>query len=459
MSLLTVVILAAGLGKRMKNDLPKVATRTLDGPMILSVISAATALSPEKIVIVTGHKKEIVEDLINAYRCKCKVEFAFQDVQKGTGHAVQCALPNIKDAAGDVLILYGDTPLIKPQTLTTFLLSHEQSGATISILTILSDGTTAYGRIVRNNSGAIVKIQESKDCTPEELAIKEVNSGIYLVKKDFLVRSVSGLQDNNAQKEYYLTDIVEAAVKSNVPLFAHSINDQAEVQGINDFYDLALVNKTIMEERIKELLKAGIRILDPSSVFIDKDVSIGVGTYIGPNVHLKGKTIIGARCIIEGTAYIEDCIIGDDVHLKFSIRMDHSVVKNKASVGPFANIRPETVMEEDVKVGNFVEVKKSILKKGAKVSHLSYIGDSTVGEDVNIGAGTITCNYDGRQKHRTVIEAGVFIGSNTSLVAPVTVHSGATVGAGSVITKDVEANSLTLTRAPLFIKSQWTKKK
>lgn len=459
MESICIVILAAGLGKRMKSDLPKVATETLNGPMILSVVKTALTLNPQKTIVITGHKREVIESLIEKSPYRGKVTFTYQEKQLGTGHAVQCAVPALQDAPDEVLILYGDTPLISSTTLSAFQAEHKNSSATLSILTLQSDGTTAYGRIVRDTHGKVQKIVEAKDCSSEEIKIKEVNSGIYLVQKKFLLDALSALTNNNAQSEYYLTDIVEAAVKQNNPVHTYTVHDPLEVQGVNDFYDLALVNGAIMEQRTKELLQSGVKLLDPSSVFIEAGVTIGAGTVIGPNVQIRGKTTIGSRCKIEGTALIIDATIKDDAHIKFSVQIQGATIGAHAAVGPFAHIRPDSILDEEVKVGNFVEVKKSHLKKGAKASHLTYLGDATIGQDANIGAGTITCNYDGVKKSQTIIEDNVFIGSNSSLVAPVTIRKGATIGAGSVITKEIPEDSLALTRAELFVKKGWGKKK
>ncbi len=465
MESLAVLILAAGLGKRMKSDLPKVVATTCDKPMIHHVLETASSLNPERIVVVTGHKKEVVVDCItkgaktNSYDIS-KIQYADQLAQLGTGDAVKSALPALESFTGTVLILYGDTPLVSPKTLSDFLKTHASSSSVLSLITVNLSEANAYGRIIRDpNSKTIQSIVEAKDCSPAELSVTEVNSGIYAVESTFLRGAVTDLKNDNAQGEYYLTDIVGAAVSEKLPVATYSIHSMREVQGVNDLYDMSLVNRTIMEERVKALLKSGVYFEMPDTVSIDAEVTIGAGTKIGPNVQIRGKSSIGSGCVIEGTAFIQDSRIADNVHIKLCVRMEKAVVGNDSMVGPFAHLRPDAVLDEDVKVGNFVEVKKSHLKKGAKASHLTYLGDATVGKDANIGAGTITCNYDGYKKSETIIGAGVFIGSNSSLVAPVTIEDGATVGAGSVITKRVEKDSLAITRSPLITKAGWSKKK
>lgn len=463
MESLAVLILAAGLGKRMKSDLPKVVSSTCDKPMIRHVLETAEALAPSRVVVVTGHKREIVERCIeeggDRYERK-KIRYAFQESQLGTGDAVRAAIPQLENFTGTVLILYGDTPLISHVTLRSFLERHRDSRAALSLITVSVSEENAYGRIVRDpETDAVRRIIEARDCSAEQLRIAEVNSGIYAAEVSFLREAVADLKNDNMQGEYYLTDIVEAAVREGLPVHTFTIGDMREVQGVNDLYDMSLVNRAIMEERIKELLKAGVRILHPETIYIESGVTVGTGTVLGPNVQLLGNTTIGAGCIIEGTAYIKDSAIADAVHLKLGVRIEKATVGRGASVGPFAHLRPDTVLEEEVKVGNFVEVKKSRLRKGAKASHLTYLGDAEVGEEANIGAGTITCNYDGYNKFQTKIGANVFIGSNSALVAPVEIEEGATVGAGSVITKKVEKDALALTRAPMVVKAGWSKRK
>lgn len=462
---LSVIILGAGLGRRMRSDLPKVVISTCERPMIQHVVEAASSLSPERIVVVTGHRREMVEEAVQAgaaeglYPIK-PLSFAIQKDQLGTGDAVKAALPNLEGFSGDVLILYGDVPLLRKETLKGLLTKHHSNGSDLTIVTAITDQQNSYGRIVRDSrSKSILKVVETKDCTPEEFAIKEVNVGIYLCESKFLKTAVLGLKNQNAQKEYYLTDIVEAANGSALKLDALIISDISEVQGVNDRIELGIVNETIRNRRVAQFVLDGVEISDPRTTYIDPGVTIASGVKIGPNVQLIGETSIAAGVLIEGNTYIKSCNIENQAVIKFSCHLEDSKIGAGASVGPFARIRPGSILERDVKIGNFVETKKAHFKEGAKASHLSYLGDCTVGKEANVGAGTITCNYDGYKKSKTTIGDGAFIGSNTSLVAPVEIGAGATVGAGSVITKNVEPDALAVTRAPQVSKPGWSKKK
>lgn len=460
MSLLNVIILAAGKGTRMKSDLPKVVHKTINGPMIHLVISAAEFINPKKIVIVTGFKKEIVEESVNQFKTNCKIEFAHQSEQLGTGHAVKCALESCADlkiSKNLTLILYGDTPLLSKKLISEFLEEHKISKADLSLISVETKLDSSYGRIIRDPNGSVSKIVEFKDCTPEQKKIREVNSGIYLADSEFLADCIKELTNNNAQKEYYLTDIVEVAVSLKKSVKAFFTSDESLVQGVNDLKDLDLVNKILVKNKIDELLLSGVTFLDSSSVYIEPSVRIGQNCIIGPNVQLFGETTIANKTTIEGTCYIKDSTIGENCSLKLGLRIESAIIKNNVSIGPFAHIRANTELNEDVKIGNFVETKNSILHKGVKANHLSYLGDAEIGEDSNIGAGTITCNYDGYKKSKTTLGKNVFIGSNTSLVAPLTINDNVVIGAGSVITKDIEAGSLALTRAPLVKKNGWVK--
>lgn len=457
MQSLGIIILAAGLGKRMRSDIPKVLHKTCDMELIHHVLHTTQKLSPLETILVVGHKKELVKDSV--LKVFPSVNFAVQETQLGTGHAVQCALSSVQSSK-NILILYGDTPLTTEKTLKEFLAFHEKSNSDVSLITVVSEGENAFGRIIRDpNTNNIVKIQEAKDCSPAELTIKEVNSGIYVVSLDFLIDSLSKLKNSNAQKEYYLTDIVEIAVSLEKKVGAFTIRSFEEVQGVNTLLDLAMVNKAIQTKRIEEFITNGVSFRSPESVFIEKDVQIASGVSIGPSVELLGATVIEEGVVIEGSAYIKDSLIGKNVHLKLGVRIEGTKIEEGVSVGPFAHLRPETVLEKDVRIGNFVETKKAHLKQGAKANHLTYLGDCSVGTNANVGAGTITCNYDGYVKSKTTIGDNVFIGSNTALVAPVEIKAGATVGAGSVITKTVEADALAFTRSPLTIKQGWAKSK
>lgn len=461
---IAVVVLAAGLGKRMGLDLPKVVVSSRERPLIQHVLSSAAQLRPERIVVVTGHRRELVEEAVRAgvesglYPGQA-ISFAVQEQQKGTGDAVKSALPALEGFKGTIIILYGDVPLIKPKTLEALLNRHHTTKATLTVLSLKSDQQFAYGKILRGKDGQIEKVTEIKDCTPEQLLISELNSGVYAVDSAFLAPAVKELKNENAQKEYYLTDIVERAASEGQRVSSLITHDADEVLGVNTQVELANVNRALLRAQIEGFISAGVTVEDIQTLYVDPDVKIGSGSRVGPQVQLRGGTVIGRDVTIEGCAYITRSKIEDAAHIKFSVRIEDAVVGPAASVGPFAHLRPGTKLGEGSKIGNFVETKNAVLEKGVKASHLSYLGDCEIGAETNIGAGTITCNYDGVRKHKTSIGSEVFIGSDSCLVAPIKIGNGAYVGAGSVITKDVESDSLAFTRPPLMIKSGWAKRK
>jgi bifunctional UDP-N-acetylglucosamine pyrophosphorylase/glucosamine-1-phosphate N-acetyltransferase len=462
---LSVIILAAGKGTRMKTELPKVLCETIAGPMIDVVIDHALHLNPDSIFIVTGYKNQLVEEHVKtAFEPHLKkLHFVHQTEQLGTGHAVKVVVdaPSFNEipSDSDVLILYGDTPLLEASLLRNFSISHQTQKASLSLITVNEPKENSFGRIIRNSYSHISKIVEVKDCSELEKKIQEVNSGIYLISKTLLQTLIYKIGNKNSQNEYYLTDLVELASSSSEKIFGFTAPSFDHVMGVNNLLDLQIVNRIIMNEHLKRLMSDGVTCLDPSSVYIEPTVTIGAGSKLGSNIQIKGNTKIGSNVSIEGTAIIIDSIIGDNCTLKLGTRIEASTLEDSVSVGPFANIRPETVLRKDVRIGNFVETKKSTLEAGVKVNHLSYIGDTSVGADTNIGAGTITCNYDGIKKSKTIIGERVFIGSNSSLVAPVTIESDTTIGAGSVITKDVGTGSLAVTRAEQKEIKGWTTKK
>jgi bifunctional UDP-N-acetylglucosamine pyrophosphorylase/glucosamine-1-phosphate N-acetyltransferase len=462
---LSVIILAAGKGSRMKTDLPKVLCRTVAGPMIDVVISHALKLSPNHLFIVTGYERELVENHVQKSfgNCKTPIHFVHQSEQLGTGHAVRVVADDVAfsslPTSENLLILYGDTPLLEASLLSSFLSTHNEKRADLSLITVHEERQNTFGRIIRSKDSLVQKITEVKDCTPEELTITEVNSGIYLISQQLLQEMIYKIEPLNAQKEFYLTDLVELSANAKRNIAAYMAPSADHVMGVNNLIDLHLVNSIIMNEYIKKLITDGVSFVDPTSVFIEPSVTIGSGSVIGPNVQLSGSTRIGSQVTIEGTALIIDSSIADSCTIKLGSRIEGSMLEERVSVGPFANIRPDTVLKHDVKIGNFVETKKSVLEAGVKVNHLSYIGDATVGTETNIGAGTITCNYDGFKKSKTTIGERVFIGSNSSLVAPVTIAADTTIGAGSVITKDVAAGALAVTRAEQKEIPGWSAKK
>ncbi len=453
------IVLAAGLGKRMKSDLPKVLAQVAGKPILTHIIKTLDLLTPTSISIVIGHKGELVKEATASLSTTSAIIYSVQKEQKGTGDAARVGLESLKDFSGIILILPGDAPLISSQTLSELINFHETEKATLSFLSFPANNPSGYGRIIRDSKDVVLEIREEKDCSDIQRKITEVNSGIYIVDSFFLEPALNGLNSNNAQGELYLTDIVARAIKEGQHVAACCLDRETEFLGINSQAQLSMVNKIANQNKIEQLLEAGVIIKDPLSLYLDDDVTVGSGTKIGPNVQLLGNTKVGNNVVIEGSAFILDSTIEDQATLKFSLRLEGALIGKRSSVGPFAHLRPGAILDEEVKIGNFVEIKKTYLKKGAKASHLTYLGDTEVGENANIGAGTITCNYDGHEKFKTIIGDGAFIGSNTSLIAPVNIGARAVIGAGSAITKDVAADSLALTRSEQKTIEGWSKKK
>ena len=431
-----IIVLAAGLGSRMGQSIPKVLARTASGSLINHVLATACTLNPEHCIVVIGHQGESVQAEIESANHEFNnLSFAWQKEQLGTGHAVSMATPELKNFKGTVVILYGDVPLIQTKTLENLIAFHEEEKNTVSVLS-LNDGNNHYGRIVRDENNQVKKIVEFKDCTAREKNISETNSGIYVVDSAFLIPAVDKLDNNNAQKEYYLTDIVEQAATEGQSLDALCINQAQEVQGVNTPSDLAKVNSYLSQLKIEALISEGVEFVLPESSYVDPTVEIAKGAKIGPNSQILGDTVIEEGVVLEGTNYLKNCEVGANTFIKLGCRIENSEIGNNCQIGPFANLRPESQIGSDCKIGNFVETKKVELADGVKAGHLSYLGDTRISNNTNIGAGTITCNYDGKNKHQTEIGADVFIGSNTALVAPIKIADGATIGAGSTISKD-----------------------
>jgi bifunctional UDP-N-acetylglucosamine pyrophosphorylase/glucosamine-1-phosphate N-acetyltransferase len=452
------IVLAAGMGKRMGGDLPKAIAKTREKTLIDHVLEALAPLKPKKTVVVTGHKREVLESYLSSSPDAVghSIEFAIQSEQLGTGHAVRCALPQLSDFNGTVIVTYADHPLFTTRTLSELIRFHQFKKATVTNLTFTCPPPNGYGRIVRDSSTGTIKcITETKDCNPEELLIQEVNSGIYAIDSAFLKPAIEGLTNNNAQKEYYLTDIVEKAAHEGQTVVAFPLADAREAAGVNNPADLHYVNEILAQRQIASLIDSGVVFDDSKSCSIDAGVTIEAGARIGPNVQLRGNTSIREGAILEGTTLIIDSNIGKRAVIKLGTRIEGAQVGDEAAIGPFAHLRPGTVLGIAVKVGNFVETKSAILADGAKASHLTYLGDCSVGKDTNIGAGTITCNYDGYKKSQTTIGENVFVGSNSCLVAPVTIGDQALIAAGSVITRDVAAEALGVSRAKQENKDGW----
>jgi bifunctional UDP-N-acetylglucosamine pyrophosphorylase/glucosamine-1-phosphate N-acetyltransferase len=450
---LDIIILAAGLGTRMKSATIKILHRAAGRPIIDYVLDLAAETSPHPPIMVIGHQREAVQQAVGD-----RARFAVQEEQKGTGHAVLQAAPMI-DGSRHVLILSGDVPLTRPSTLQRLLDEHHRSQNALTLLTMKLDDPGMYGRIVRDAEGAVTRIVEAKDASTDELCIDEVNAGIYVFDGEHLFDNLRNLSTNNAQGEYYLTDLLGTLRNGGKRVGAVVARDPIEALGVNSRADLASVESEIQRRVVAKLMSEGVTFRNPATVVIDSTVSIGNDTVVYPFVAIEGKTTIGSRCVIEPGVHLTDVTVGDDVHLKTGTVAEDAVIANDAAVGPYAHLRPGSKLGRRVKVGNFVETKKAVFGDGAKASHLSYIGDAEVGADANIGAGTITCNYDGVNKHKTVIEDGAFIGSDTQLVAPVRVGKGAYVGAGSTITKDVPDEALALSRTPQRIIEGWARKK
>ncbi|MFA5074344.1 MAG: bifunctional UDP-N-acetylglucosamine diphosphorylase/glucosamine-1-phosphate N-acetyltransferase GlmU [Nitrospirota bacterium] len=439
----TVVILAAGLGTRMKSGLAKALHPLAERPLIQHVLKAVSGIHPAKSIVVLGHQAHKVQEVLS----DSGVTVVIQAEQLGTGHAVQQTTKSISAFSGPVLILCADTPLVRESTLQAVLDHHTKSKAAVTVLTTTVENPFGYGRIVRKGS-RVQRIIEEKDATASQKKIREVNTGIYCFNRDFLLSSLVSLGKNNAQGEYYLPDTVALAEKKKKIVTALVCQDPDEVMGINSRYDLSRA-EAIMRNRInKTLMLNGVTMLDPDTIFVGSDVSVGKDVVLYPGVRLQGKTMIGDGCTIYPGSRIADCVLKNNVTVKDYCVIEESEIASGASLGPFAHIRPKSVILENARIGNFVEIKKTRIGKGSKASHLSYIGDSIVGENVNIGAGVITCNYDGFEKHATIIEDNVFVGSDAQLVAPVKIGHDAVIAAGATITRDVPADALAISRVP-----------
>jgi bifunctional UDP-N-acetylglucosamine pyrophosphorylase/glucosamine-1-phosphate N-acetyltransferase len=437
------LILAAGKGTRMKSGRCKVLHLVAGRPMISYVLEAVTSAGIKKIALVVGHQCDEVVKSVNML----DVEFALQEPQLGTGHAVAAANSLFETFSGNILILCGDIPLIRALTINEFIEFHEQKRSRLSVLTTILEEPFGYGRIVRDCSRHVQRIVEERDAKADEREITEVNTGIYLVDTSLLYSLIKKIQPKNAQKEYYLTDIVAEAVKESLHVEAFILHRAPEVIGINNRIDLARVSAIVWDRTREDLMNSGVTLLDPKTVFVDSQVSIGPDTVVYPFSIISGATEIGKECIIEAGVSIHDCTLGNRVNVLQGSRLNRAVVRDGATIGPMAHLRPEADIGENARIGNFVEVKKTSVGAGTKAAHLTYLGDSRIGKQVNIGCGTITCNYDGKQKHRTIIHDNCFIGSAVQFVAPVEVGEGSLVGAGSTITKDVPPHSLAVSRS------------
>ena len=441
MSELVAVILAAGKGTRMKSKLPKVLHKIGGKPMLQHVLDAADAAGAARKVVVVGHEAELVEAMVGE-----QAQMALQAEQLGTGHAVMQTEAVLKDFCGTVMIICGDTPLLEAAELKKFYEGHVASQAAATVLTAFMDDPAGYGRIIRDADGNVLGIVEEKDAVLEQKAIKEINTGIYCVEAPLLFEVLATLTCDKAQGEYYLTDVLAKlnAMGKNVGGVATADSDM--IMGINSRRQLAEAENIMRQRILNKLMDDGVTIMDPASTFIEKGVEIGQDTVIYPYTWLEGTTKIGEDCQIGPNVRLTNVRIGNTAELQFVYGHDCEVQDNVV-IGPYVHLRPDTVIGDNVKIGNFVEVKNSHVGTGSKLPHLSYIGDSDIGSSVNIGCGCITVNYDGKKKHRTIIEDNAFVGCNSNMVAPVTIGAGAYIGAGSTITKDVPEDDLGIARA------------
>ncbi|HHX11074.1 MAG TPA: bifunctional UDP-N-acetylglucosamine diphosphorylase/glucosamine-1-phosphate N-acetyltransferase GlmU [Firmicutes bacterium] len=459
---ISVVILAAGEGTRMKSSTPKVLFPICGRPMVDYVLDAASSVKPEAIVVVVGYQGEEVANRISEGWAKGspmsgKIRFAWQHERRGTGHAVACALEQIP-GCNDVMILYGDTPLITGDMLSRFVQSHLARKADLSLVTAVVDDPGEYGRIRRDEKGSMVGIVEAKDLLPGDRHIKEINAGIYIVGKRILAQLISKFDDNNAKREFYLTDIVEKAAQAGYVVSSFVCDDISLVEGVNDRYALSLAESRLRQGVLRKLCLEGVTIRDPRNTYVDPGVTIGPDTVIEPGTFLRGKTSIGRGCVIGPNTEVIDSQVGDKTSIRFSV-VEESTIGENVAIGPFSHLRPNSIIEDHVSIGNFAEVKNSRIGRGTKVHHHSYLGDCQIGCQVNIGAGTVTVNYDGHKKHKTIVEDNAFIGCNANLIAPVRIGKDSYVAAGSTITQDVPDGALGIARERQANKEGWVAKR
>ena len=449
---LHIVILAAGKGSRMHSNVPKVLHKLGGKPLLEHVIQTAQSLHPKKIHVVCSDNSTSIREYFNQY----DINWVEQSKQLGTGHAVMQTLPFIEQASR-VLILYGDVPLITTTTLEQLIENMPADG--LSLLTAEFSDPTGLGHIVRNNLGAIIAIVEHKDASPLQQQIKEINSGILVTTSKILRNYLPRLHQHNAQGEYYLTDIIGMLHTDGIPINCLLAINQEEVAGVNDQKQLAKLERQYQKNIADNLMAQGLNLMDPSRFDVRGDLTIGSDVIIDINVIIEGKVSIDANTTIGPNNFLKNSRIGKNVLIKANCVIEDAIIADNCIVGPFARIRPNSYLANGARVGNFVEIKNAKIGKNSKASHLSYLGDAIIGDDVNIGAGTITCNYDGVDKHQTIIEDLVFIGSNTALVAPITIEKGAVIGAGSVIVEDAPADKLTVARVKQITIENWSRKK
>jgi bifunctional UDP-N-acetylglucosamine pyrophosphorylase/glucosamine-1-phosphate N-acetyltransferase len=457
MSDLHIVVLAAGKGTRMKSAQPKVLHRVAGRPMILHVLATARALAPRSTTVVVGHEADALK---RALAGQPGLSFVVQEPQLGTAHALLITAAALEHATGTLVLLSGDVPLLSVKTLKTLVDRQTSTGAVATVVTALVDDPSGYGRIIRTDRSSgeqIARIVEEKDAAPVEREIREINSGIYAFALEGLFDAVRSIASENAQREYYLPDLVAIYRQRGRTVETITVSNSDEIRGVNSRSELAAVSAIVRHEKTTELMASGVTIEDPATAYIDGEVTIGPDTILHPGVFIEGRTTIGSACEIHSGARIVDSQIGDRVTVLNHCVINNSRVASDASIGPFAHLRNDVDIGEGARVGNFVEMKKAVLGAGSKAGHLAYLGDATIGAKVNIGAGTITCNYDGTKKNQTVIGDGAFIGSDTQLIAPVTVGEGAYIGSGSTIRADVPADALAVSAGKQRNIEDWAK--
>ncbi len=452
----TVVILAAGLGTRMKSRRAKVLHQAGGRTLIEHTVDTALSLAtPERVFVVVGHQADQVRSAVEGRG----VRFIQQTEQKGTGHALIAGRESLAHLDGLLVVYYGDCPLIPAALLASLVGHQERSDAAATLVTAELDDPTGYGRVIRDPSGAVCAIIEQKTATPEQLAVREANVGIYCFQSGPFWKHIDELRPNNPAREYYLTDMIEILIRAGHTIDAHRAGNPLELLGINNRLELAAADRTFRDRKVRELMLAGVTVEKPETVSVDQEVSIGIDTLIEPFAQILGRTKIGEACRVGACSIVRDSELGDGVLVGAFTIISESRVGAGAQVGPYSRLRVDNDVAPGAHIGNFVELKKTRMGARAKANHLAYLGDSIIGEDVNVGAGTITCNYDGRAKHQTKIGKGVFVGSNATLVAPVEIGDGAYLAAGSVITDPVPPDALALGRARQVTKENWARKR
>lgn len=452
------IVLAAGKGTRMRSAHAKVLHELAGEPMIGRVMHALAPLAPSPLAVVVGHQADEVATAARRFAPDADLVFARQPAQRGTGDAARCGLDAFgPDFDGDVLIVYGDMPRLRGATMTAFLAEHRRSGAPLSFISTMMDPPGPYGRVIRDDAGEVRTIVEARDATPAELAVREVNSGVYLARARALGSLLGDLSPNNAQGEYYLTDVVAIARRKGLDVRAWLCGEPWQFEGVNSRMELAVMEADIRAAVNRKLMESGVTIIDPASAYIGEQVEVGRDTVIGPNVQILGSSRIGAGVRIEGTAWLRDVDVGDGSHLKIGVRAEECRIGPHCEIGPFANLRTGTELEGHNRIGNFVETKKARVGRGTKASHLSYLGDAVIGDDTNVGCGVITVNYDGYDKHLTQIGSRCMVGCDTQLVAPVKIGDDVYVGSGTTIRREVPDGALCVSDHPQRVRAGWVK--